>query len=105
MKPPHVVSGTVPFGLGWLGFSNGSSLTVNHLLTELQPLRQHHSRGKAEAPLQIVTFSTLPVALNFLLQPHLSPEISSHEFRQELFTLKGNLFKLSMLHLLAFKVL
>lgn len=105
MKAPHVVSGTVPFGLGWLGFSNGSTLTLNPLLTALQPLRQHYSRAKAEAPLQIVTFSTLPVALNLLHQPHLSPEISSHEFRQELFTLKGNRFKLSMLLLLAVKVL
>lgn len=105
MKPPHVVSGTVPFRLGWLGFNKGSTLTVNPLLTELQPLRQHHSRAKAEAPLQIVIFSTLPVALNILPQPHLSPEISSHEFRQELFTLTGNRFKLSMLHFLAVKVL
>lgn len=104
-SPRRIWDRSVPFRVGWLGFNKGSTLTVNPLLTELQPLRQDHSRAKAGAPLQIVTFSTLHVALNFLPQQHLSPEISSHEYPQELFTLTANRFKLSMLHLLAAKVL
>lgn len=94
----HVVFGTVPFWLGWLGFNGGSTFTINTLLTQPQPLRYHHSPAEAEAPLQIVTFSTLPVALNLSPQQHLSPEISSLEFPQGLFTLKSDRYKLSMLH-------
>lgn len=100
----HFVSGTVPFRLGWLGFSGVSTLTINLLLTEPHPLRQHHSRAKVEVPLQIVTFSTSPVALNFLPQ-HLNPEISPHEFPQELFNPTANRLKPTMLHLFAVKVL
>lgn len=98
MKVTHVVFGTVPFWLGWLGFNGGSTFTIQTLLTQPQPLRHHHSPAGAEAPLQIVTFSTLPVALNLSPQQQLSPEISSLELSQGLFTLKADLNKLSMLH-------
>ena len=99
---PHevtrVVFGTVPFWLGWLGFNGVSIFTIKTLLTQPQPLRHHQSPAEAEAPLQIVTFSTLPVTLNLSPQQQLSPEISSLEFPQGLFTLKADRNKLSTLH-------